>query len=70
MKRTPLQRKMPLRAKGAPKPKREPWIKPKAKVVLSRMDCCPEAEERDRLRAELAALRSEITRLAVEVLKS
>lgn len=28
------------------KPKREPWIKPKTKINLSKMDCCPEAKAR------------------------
>jgi hypothetical protein len=47
MKRSPLKRKTPLAPKGAAKkPKRDPWIKPKEKVDLSRMDCCSEAEAR------------------------
>lgn len=28
------------------KPKREPWIKPRKRADLSRMDSCPEAESR------------------------
>ena len=46
MKRSPILRKSPLRAKEEKRAKRMPWIKPKKKIDLSRMDCCPEAKER------------------------
>ena len=49
MKRTPLKRKTPLRSKRASEPfdpDREPWIPPKPKEDLSRMDCCAEAKAR------------------------
>ena len=35
-----------MRPKASDKPKRKPWIPPKKKVDLSRMDCCPEAAAR------------------------
>ena len=47
MKRSPLLRKTPLDGRPkAPKPKREPWIPPRKRPDLSRMDCCPEAKAR------------------------
>lgn len=52
MKRTPLQRKTPLKAKAATKPARAPWIPERKREDLSSMACCIEA----RLRAARLAL--------------
>ena len=47
MKRSPLLRKTPLDGRPkTPKPKRDPWIPPRKRPDLSRMDCCPEAVAR------------------------
>ena len=47
MRRSPLLRKTPLDGRPkTPKPKRDPWIPPRKRPDLSRMDCCPEAVAR------------------------
>lgn len=46
MRSTPIKRKTPLHGTRDAKADREPWIKPKPRRDLSRMDCCPEAKRR------------------------